>query len=254
MKLYFRTLGEGEPLIILHGLFGSSDNWLTQAKIYSQYFKVYLYDARNHGQSEHSAEHNYKVLAGDLYQFIQEHNIINPFIIGHSMGGKTVMQFLIDYPNVAKKVVIADISPKFYPRHHEHILSGLHAIPVSDLNGRQEADDILSSYIQNVPERQFLLKNLYRTEQGQFAWRMNLETLSREIDHIGADQIPLKSISTPVFFLHGGNSNYLITQDYSLIPTLYTNSKIDSIPGTGHWLHAEKPAEFIEKTLTFFNE
>ena len=251
MELFCRELGEGHPLIIMHGLFGSSDNWLTQAKKLSEDYKVYLIDARNHGQSPHDKAHNYTVISQDIMEFIKKHNLVNPYMIGHSMGGKALMKFLCLYPDIIKKAVVADISPRFYPRHHDHITDGLSTITLNTLSSRQEADDILAAYLTNLGERQFLLKNLYRNENGNFQWRMNLEVLVQEIDNIGEGLDSNCRVDTPTLFINGGASNYVNAGDQTLISALFSKSSFITIPGAGHWLHAEKPEEFLNHIKQF---
>ena len=168
------------------------------------------------------------------------------------MGGKTLMKFLSLYPGVVSKAVVADISPRYYSKHHDHILNGLASIPILTLNSRQIADQLLSQHINEIGERQFLLKNLYRDENGQFHWRINLEVLTKEIENIGEGLEEDTHIETPVLFLHGGASNYLTERDLPLIAKIFTNYQIQTIEGVGHWLHAEKPQEFIQDVLTFF--
>ncbi|MDB5273386.1 MAG: alpha/beta hydrolase fold containing protein [Chitinophagaceae bacterium] len=252
MKLFFREMGHGPDLIILHGLFGSSDNWLSQAKILANEYHVILPDARNHGQSPFSAEHNYTVMCEDLMELITSLHLSHPFIIGHSMGGKTLMKFLELYPTIVAKAVVADISPRYYTKHHDHILNGLAHIPVDTLESRQAADQILSQYLPELSERQFLLKNLYRNEEGHFKWRINLPVLTQEIENIGEGLSDQLSIDTPVLFLHGGSSNYVTERDLPLISKIFKHYQIKTIEGVGHWLHSEKPQEFIRDVDTFF--
>ena len=252
MKLFFREMGQGPALIILHGLFGSSDNWLSIAKVLANDYRVILPDARNHGQSPFSPEHNYTVMSEDLMELITSLNLQHPLIIGHSMGGKTLMKFLSLYPGIVGKAVIADISPRYYTKHHDHILTGLASIPIQTLESRQLADQLLAEKIQNVSERQFLLKNLYRDENGQFHWRINLDVLTKEIENIGEGLAEPIQIETPTLFLHGGASNYLTERDQPLIASIFKNYQIQTIDGAGHWLHAEKPQEFIQDVIAFF--
>ena len=253
MELFCRELGEGHPLIIMHGLFGSSDNWLTQAKKLSEDYKVYLIDARNHGQSPHDSAHNYTVISQDIMEFIKKHKLVNPYMIGHSMGGKALMKFLCLYPDIIKKAIVADISPRFYPRHHEHIIDGLSAITLNTLSSRQEADDILAAYLPNLGERQFLLKNLYRNENGNFQWRMNLDVLVQEIDNIGEGLDSNCRVYTPTLFINGGASDYVKVEDQTLISALFSKSSFITISGAGHWLHAEKPEEFLNHVKQFLH-
>lgn len=244
-QLYFRTLGEGTPLIILHGLFGSSDNWLTLGKRFAENYKVYLVDQRNHGQSFHSDVFTYQAMAKDLDAFMLDQGIGKAHIIGHSMGGKTAMEFAITYPSKIKKLVIADISPKSYPVHHSTILKGLFSIDLKKLESRKEADEQLAKLITDFGTRQFLLKNLGRTE-GQYEWKVNLEVIAREIEEIGKGINQNATYANSTLFIRGSKSDYVLDSDFNLIHSIFTNSKIETIHGAGHWLHAEKPEEFFQ--------
>jgi esterase len=253
MKLFYRHSGHGQPLIILHGLFGSSDNWFSLAKIFAEQFSVYLIDQRNHGQSPHSDEFNYQLLAEDLYLFIQEHHLHKPHIIGHSMGGKTAMNFAVKYPEHLGKMIIVDIAPKLYPVHHDHILDGLHTIDITKLTSRNEADQILSKQVTEPDVRQFLLKNLYRTSEGRFQWRVNLSAIDNHIEEIGAGMQYMGTFSGPALFINGARSNYFKPGDETLIHSIFPNAEISNLD-TGHWVQAEKPKEFAEIAIAFLKK
>ena len=161
MKLNYRIEGEGAPMIILHGLFGALDNWLFLAKAFANNGKkVYLIDQRNHGKSPHSQQHTYTLMADDLNEFIEEHQIEKPIILGHSMGGKTAMCFATSYPEKLSKLIVVDIAPRYYPVHHRTVIDGLLAIPIETIKTRNEAETILADYVQEMGLRQFLLKNI----------------------------------------------------------------------------------------------
>ncbi|AWW00682.1 alpha/beta fold hydrolase [Arcticibacterium luteifluviistationis] len=250
MKLFFRKVGEGKPLIILHGFLGSSDNLFTISKqLAAAGFAVYLLDARNHGQSPSSSEHNYTLMAEDLAEFIKDENIVNPVILGHSMGGKTVLQYAQKYDNY-EKLVIVDIAPKFYPTHHDKIIAGLNAIPINSLKSRKEAETIFSEYVSDPGERMFILKNIYRTDEG-FAWRINIPTLSKELENIGEEIVSTKQIDKPVLFLKGSESDYIKEGDFDVIKETYVNAELIEIEGANHWVHATKPKEFVEAVSNF---
>lgn len=251
MKLAYRTIGEGQPLVILHGLFGSGDNWLTISKILSDRHQIFLIDQRNHGRSPHSEEWNYEAMTADLYEFLQEHNLQNPILIGHSMGGKTVMQFAIQYPNVAKKIVVVDIAPKPYPPHHQDVLAGLHAVDLANIKSRNEAEAAMATAIKEADVRQFLLKNLYRDDNGQFAWRINLPLMTQKIEEIGVAQSSPSPVQTPALFVRGALSRYIKDADLELIKHLFPNSELKTIENAGHWVQAEKPAEFVQAVQPF---
>ena len=252
MKLYFRKTGEGQPILILHGVFGSSDNWFTISKMIAEKgFAVYTLDARNHGQSPRSEEFSYELMAEDLNEFIDEHQLVKPIIIGHSMGGKTVMHFAMKYEGKFSKLIIVDIAPKFYPSHHGHIIQGLNSIDLDKLTNRKEAELQLDRYVTSVGERQFLLKNLYRNELGKFDWRINLPVLSREIYQVGGDFTDAHEITAPVLFMRGSESGYIYDEDIPVIKKIFTNATVETIEGAGHWIQAEKPNEFVDAVLRF---
>jgi len=258
MKLYYRQLGEtetGTPLVILHGLFGSSDNWLTISKTMADHgHPVYLLDQRNHGRSPHSDVHDYDSMAADLMEFITDQDLKDPVVIGHSMGGKTVMQFAMNYPGQASRLVVIDIAPKFYPVHHAEILRGFNAINLATLKSRNEADAILREYESNLGVRQFLLKNLYRDEQDQFAWRLNLPIIEREIHGIGEDLRYVQTVTAPTLFVRGSESGYISDDDETIIKRIFPNVVFETIQGAGHWVQAEKPAEFLDVLFDFLEK
>ncbi len=252
MQLFYRKVGEGQPIIILHGVFGSSDNWFSISKTLAEKgFEVYALDARNHGQSPRSEAFSYDLMADDLNVFIETHQIKNPIIVGHSMGGKATMTFAMKYPDVYSKLIIIDIAPKFYPTHHEHIIKGLNAIDLETIKSRNEAEAIAIQYIPNFGERQFLLKNLYRTEEGKFDWRINLPVLSNEIYQVGGEVEELRKISEPTLFMRGSESGYILDEDIATIKNTFTNAQFETIEGAGHWIQAEKPVEFVESIIKF---
>jgi esterase len=250
MKLFFRKSGQGSPLIILHGLFGSSDNWFTLAKTFSQRYTVYLIDQRNHGQSPHSPEMNYQVMTEDLYEFMEEHGLQRPDVIGHSMGGKTAMNFAVRYPERIGKMIVVDIVPKAYPVHHDAILDGMDAIPLQSLSSRSEADTLLSQYVPEVEVRQFLLKNLSRRTDGGFEWKINLAAIDKNIEALGEGMIYSGKHDKPCLFIRGEKSNYYSVGDEERIKAIFPHAEITTM-NTGHWVQAEQPEEFARVTLAY---
>lgn len=251
MKLFFRELGgQGQPFIILHGLMGSSDNWLTQAKLLADQYHIYMIDQRNHGQSSHSDEFDYKVLANDIKDFIQQHHLNNPIVLGHSMGGKAAMNFAISNPGLLDRLIVVDIAPKAYPVHHDNIVDGLKAIPIDTLQSRNQADEILARFVPQADVRQFLLKNLARKPQGGFAWKINLPVIDKNLEFISADLQFTGTFTKPSLFVRGVNSNYVKDEDRSRIKELFPNSTLITMD-TGHWVQAEKPQEFVEVVRNF---
>ncbi len=253
MNLFFRKSGQGKPLIILHGLFGSSDNWFSLAKVFAEHFSVYLLDQRNHGQSTHTDDFNYKLLTEDLATFIQEHNIDKPHIIGHSMGGKTAMNFAVQYPEKLDKLIIVDIAPKQYPVHHDHILEGLHEINLETLTSRTEADQLLSRQVPEPDVRQFLLKNLARTSESKFEWRVNILAIDEHIEEIGAGMQYEGQFTGSTLFIKGVRSNYYAQGDEESILKIFPSAQFVTL-NTGHWVQAEDPKAFAETVFDFLNE
>lgn len=253
MKLFFRELGQGEPIIILHGLFGSSDNWLTQAKLFGAHYKVYSVDQRNHGQSPHSNDFDYLSMVNDLKEFIEEHQIHNPVIIGHSMGGKAAMNFALAHPDMVSKLIVVDISPKSYNLEHYAIVEGLRAIPIDTITSRNEADEILSHQIPDADVRQFLLKNLQRKSGGGFSWKINLPVISEKLSNIGVDLQIEGQFKKPTLFIRGAKSKYISDEDWKRITTIFPEAQLETMD-TGHWVQAEKPQEFAETVVHWLSK
>jgi pimeloyl-ACP methyl ester carboxylesterase len=245
-------MGNGpQSLIILHGLFGSSDNWLSVAKILQDEYTLHLLDARNHGQSPHDDSFSYLVMAADLKEYIEEHAIQNPILIGHSMGGKTVMRFIYEYPTIASKAVVVDISPRFYERHHQTIFEAFDSVDLQHIKTRSEADEAMKQVVQDIGVRQFLLKNLYRKEDGQFAWRIHLELIKEKIDVIGEALPTDKKIDLPVLFIRGALSGYIEEQDVHLIQNYFEHATIQTVEQASHRVHAEAPAQVVSLIKSF---
>jgi pimeloyl-ACP methyl ester carboxylesterase len=250
MQLNFKKIGSGEPLIILHGLFGGLDNWMTLAKKLSEDFEVFIVDERNHGQSPHDKEFNYDVMADDLYEFMNEHQIVDPIVLGHSMGGKTAMQFAMNYPTKIEKIIVVDIAPKAYPVHHRQIIDGLLSLNFDTLKSRKEADDNLSKFIDIFSVRQFLLKNLYWVSKEKLGFRFNLPVINQNIEVIGEALQNVKPFNKPSLFVRGIQSNYITENDFDNIKDIFPEAQIESLD-CGHWIHAEKPQELYNLILSF---
>ncbi|TFV93540.1 alpha/beta fold hydrolase [Algoriphagus kandeliae] len=250
MKLNFKKSGTGEPLIILHGLFGSADNWFSIAKELENDFTLYLVDQRNHGDSPHSDEWNYEVMVEDLRELMDEEGLSEAYLMGHSMGGKTAMNFAVTYPDRVEKLIVADIAPRYYPVHHQTILEGLNSINLSETYSRKDADDQLAKYIPYPGIRQFLLKSLGRDRNG-FYWKINLPVITENIEEVGKALEEDTVYSGPTLFLAGANSNYIQQSDLPDILAHFPNYEIEFIEGAGHWLHAEKPEAVVREIRRF---
>jgi esterase len=253
MKLAYRKYGEGPALIILHGLFGQMDNWNTLAKKFSeQGFTVFTIDQRNHGLSPHDEDWNYGVMADDLKDFINEHQIHNPILLGHSMGGKTVMYFSLHYPNVADKLIIADISPRQHPANHNDVLYALQQVDFEVVKTRREVEDILGATISDFGTKQFLLKNVYWKTDDKMDWRFNLQVITEKYNNVIVG-VPKGICETDTLFLKGEKSDYINENDLKLIEEIYPNSRVEVIANAGHWVHAEQPELFYKAVMGFIS-
>lgn len=252
MILHSNIIGEGKPFIILHGFLGMGDNWKTLAKQFSESnYQVHLVDQRNHGRSFHSEEFDYELMADDLKAYCDKHNLSDIILLGHSMGGKTAMLFAATFPKLVSKLMVADISPRYYPIHHDTILEGLTSLNFSEIKSRGEADEALSNYIKDQGVRMFLLKNLYWVEKGQLGLRLNLPVLKENVAEVG-EALPIHAtFEKDTLFLRGDRSEYIGEQDEIIIHRHFPNSKIVTISNAGHWLHAENPEDFYTTVIKF---
>jgi pimeloyl-ACP methyl ester carboxylesterase len=253
MKLHHKIIGEGQPLIILHGLFGMLDNWQTLGKRWAENYQVILVDLRNHGHSPHDSELNYQVMMEDLEELTDDLFLDEINIIGHSMGGKLAIKFAQTYPELMNKLIVADIGPKKYPIHHHQILEGLLSVPIDKMKSRQEIKLRLSKYIEQDQTIQFFLKNLYWKEKGKLAWRFNLEGIANNIKNVGDDLLHTE-FDKPTLYIRGGDSNYILDEDIPAITKSFPDSRIATIPNAGHWLHAENPQMFFELVDDFLED
>jgi len=250
--IFSRVYGEGQPLIIIHGLFGMSDNWNALGKRFAEEFNVHIVDLRNHGRSFHSDDFSYNDMAEDIEKYIQSANLGNPIVIGHSLGGKVAINLCCRKKIGFSKLVVVDISPKSYSiDFHKNILEVLNSISIKDFSSRAEIDEALSLDIKEVSVRQFLMKNLYRDQNKQFSWRLNIKVLKEKLDNISGAEFLQESIDTPTLFLKGGMSNYINEDDEKIISTHFINSQLNTIVGSGHWIHAEKPELFYNYVMKF---
>jgi esterase len=252
MKLFERHFGTGEAIVILHGLFGQSDNWTSIARKLGEKYCVYTFDLRNHGQSDHSDEMNYRVMTSDVLETINDLGLNKIHLIGHSMGGKVAMLFGLTYPERLNSLAIADIGPRYYKPHHSEIINGLSSIDLSSLKSRLDAENQLIEFIPDFGTRQFLLKNLSRFGENQFAWRFNLPVIRRTIANIG-ESLDSGICQIATLFYRGAKSNYIKPEDYPAILNQFPNAKFEVMQDAGHWLHAEKPSEFIETLETWIS-
>ena len=260
MKLFFREFGAGQPVIILHGLFGQSDNWVTVGRRIADQFHVFIPDQRNHGQSPHTTIHSFPAMADDLAEFIEEHAIENPILIGHSMGGKVAMTYALENPGKVKKLVIIDISPRKYPERttHTQVISEMMSIDLENIATRTEVEKILDSRISDTRIKMFILKNLYYKIHGKLAWRLNLEAINQSMDLLFDGISSENTYTGPTLFIRGGKSDYVPDADIPLIKSMFPEAVIKTISGATHWVHADAPEElcyllsgFLERDCNF---
>lgn len=265
VTLKFRKSGHGEPIVILHGLYGASDNWITIARKLEQRFSVFIPDLRNHGHSPHTTSHTYQDMVDDLRQFFNDHHISHATVLGHSMGGKVAMMFAAEYPELVTGLIVADIAPKSYNLserpyktvlEHELILGLMEELNLVAVSSRKEIDQFLSEKLYNPTLRQFLIKNIQRNKDDYFEWKINVPVLKHALVSITSgvssewfdDRKPI--LNYPVTFIRGLNSDYISDDDLPLIKSIYPDAKTIGIPDAGHWLHSEQPEKFVEAVLS----
>jgi esterase len=251
MQLHFQTYGTGFPVVILHGLFGSLDNWQTISRRLGEYFQVVAVDLRNHGRSPHSDVFNYEVMAEDLRELMQTQGLARVHLLGHSMGGKTAMEFAMRFPESADKLIVTDIAPKVYPPSHIPIFKALLALDLSSFHDRQEISNALAPAIPEPAVRQFLLKNLTRDDSGAFKWKLNLPAIYHNYDRLNQGLENGRTFAGPVLFIKGSRSEYIEDKDEPTIKALFPEAEITTIPESGHWVHADAPEQFLKAASDF---
>lgn len=249
--LHSTILGKGTPLLILHGYFGMSDNWKSLGNLFAKNFEVHLIDQRNHGRSFHSDDFDYELLVEDLFHYIEYHQLTKVNLLGHSMGGKVAMLFAVSYPELVHKLIVADISPRYYKPHHEFILAALNEVNFSIHNTRKKVEEVLKIHIHEPGIIQFLLKNVYWKNKEKLAFRFNLHSLTTNNAEVGEALPSFTHFDGPTLFLKGENSNYITKDDEPLIEAHFSNVHIKIIKNAGHWLHAENSTQFYTEALNF---
>ncbi len=255
MKLFYRKFGSGHPIIILHGLLGASDNWVTIAKGLSDKYEVFIPDLRNHGQSPHSPIFNYNVLAGDLLEFFDDRLLSKAALIGHSMGGKIAMNFTLEHPQRVAKLVVIDISPGSYPVRniHDDVLNAMASVNFDLIRSREEVDLMLRQTINSEQIRLLIMKNLYRIGKSRWAWRINLEAINENITEISRELVHTAVFPGSVMFIKGGRSDYIQQADEANILKYFPDAIIETIEKASHWVHSDAPEE-MHKLMDNFLE
>lgn len=254
LSLFSKIYGsDGKDLIILHGLFGMGDNWGTHAKNFAALgYRVHAVDQRNHGRSPHHPDHNYELMADDLALYMDQHEIESAIILGHSMGGKTAMQFSVLHPNRVDALIVVDIAPKSYPIHHQVFIDAMKSINLGIMKSRGEIDRFLQDLIPSVGIRQFLMKSLHWKNKDTLAFRFNLDALEKQLTHVGA-ALEFGYYHGPTVFIIGGASGYVVDGDDAMIEQHFPSANIHTIPNAGHWVHAEAKDAFSATVMAFLN-
>jgi len=253
MQLYLKKYGEsGKAIIIIHGLFGMLDNWHSIAKDLSITNRVYTVDARNHGQSPHSPVMNYRVMADDIWELMQSESLSEVILMGHSMGGKVALMFANKFPEKLDKLVVVDIAPKKYEPNHTLYFEALKAINLK-ASGRKEIEEQLALRITNNGELLFLLKNLYRKDNGEFGLKIHLEAIENNYSEIMDAITFTKPITIPTLFIKGEHSRYISEDDIVDIKSVFTQVSFSTIPGAGHWVHADNAKGFLVELKQFIH-
>ncbi|PLW96840.1 MAG: alpha/beta hydrolase [Marinilabiliales bacterium] len=257
MELFYRKYGNGKPVVILHGLYGLSDNWAWYGRRLGEKYSVFTPDLRNHGLSPHDNGMNYYAMVSDLEEFMEFHNIAKPVLIGHSMGGKVVLQYLKENPGEASAAIIMDISPKKYRANQSHmnILGTMSSLDLTSITSRKEISEKVKEKIDDERLQNFVLKNLNRTGKELFTWKPNVQVLETALEDI-FDEItpPVNKPGIPVQFIKGELSQYIKDDDEDIIEKFWSDRPIISVPGASHWLHADNPEYLINVLEQFLKE
>jgi len=255
MQLYYNSYGSESlpPLIILHGLLGSSDNWHSFGRIFGGHFCTFILDARNHGRSPHSDIFNYQAMSEDIVEFMRGKNISSVSLLGHSMGGKTAALVSMLHPERIDKLIVVDIAPRSYQAHHDRVFDALTSLDLGMFEYRKDIDEALSKKIREVPLRQFLVKNLMRDDFGRFHWKMNLEVIEKNYAQINEELPRDHQFDKPTLFIRGENSDYIQMEDMPVIYKLFPKAKLVTIKNASHWVQADAPKEFADTVLDFLS-
>lgn len=238
-------------LLILHGLFGHSDNFATLAKQFAEFYTVHAIDLRNHGRSFHSNDMSFEAMSNDILNYLNHHQIESCYLLGHSLGGRSVIEFAYKHPERVEKLIVADMAPKAYPPHHQGIIKALNSVDFDKVEKRSDVEEILKKYIPDVGTRQFLLKNVYHAGDGKYAFRFNLKTLTDSYNDMVGGNLTDGVFDKPTLFLRGEKSDYIQDSDFELIRKHFPQGEIKTIPNSGHWVHAENPKAFFDFVVEF---
>src|SRR5262247_4893983 len=253
MNLHFEVVGEGRPVVILHGLLGSADNWRSMSRRLGIHYRVFALDLRNHGRSPHSGILDYDVMVADVREFMEQQALRRIVLLGHSMGGKVAMQFAIEYSEQVDRLIVVDIAPKAYEPSQRYLLKAMRSLDLTRYKSFADVDAALAPEVSSESLRQFLLKNLTRDEKGRLRWKIHLEAIDQNYDKLLRGLSPERSFNKPTLFIRGGRSNYIEDDDAALIHQMFLQAEIATLPKAGHWVHVDAPEEFFQTVLNFLN-
>lgn len=246
VDLFHRRIGSGQPVVVLHGLFGSSDNWGSIGKELGEQYDVLLVDQRDHGRSPHTDRVSYPLMAADVHRLVTQQGLRDIVLVGHSMGAKTAMYFAHHWPELVKHLVSVDMGPREYPLSNQaRILEALLTSDVPHKSSRKEVEAHLAKYIPEPGIQQFLLKSLYWETPEKLGWRFNVPVIARDIHDILA-AAPADTFRVPTLFIRGGQSDYITRADVPAIKEQFPNSRIETVEFAGHWVHAQAPEEVMD--------
>ena len=256
MQLCFESVGQGKPLVILHGLLGSLDNWRTVSRALANRggVQVFTVDLRNHGLSPHSAEMNYPVMVEDLRELLDREGLERVGWLGHSLGGKVAMEFALRYPDRIDRLLVSDIAPRAYPPTHDPVFEALGAVDLEACSSRQEVESALAPRLPDRVLRQFLLKGIGRQAAGTLAWKFNLAAIRDNYAKLSAALADGRVCAAPALFLRGGASDYIRDEDHHLIHRWFPQAVFHTFPGVGHWPHFEAPADFLRVVSDYLRD
>ena len=255
MKLFYRQFGDGEPLIILHGLFGMSDNWVSIGKLLAKKYTVIIPDLRNHGQSPHSNIFDYEAMTADVLELLGNLDLQSAIIMGHSMGGKVAMQFALKYPERTNKLIVVDMSMRQYEDRQMQIdiIKAMMSIDFEQVDSRNSVSELLKHSITDEKVRLFILKNLYRKTREQLDWRPDLEDIYRNIDNIFIAISSKNVFEGSSLFIQGAESDYVLKSDTPALLQYFPHAVFKVVSHAGHWVHADNPEEFLHQVTVFLD-
>jgi pimeloyl-ACP methyl ester carboxylesterase len=253
MNLHFEVVGEGRPVVILHGLLGSADNWRSMSRRLGAHYQVFALDLRNHGRSPHSDILDYDVMAADVREFTEQQALRRIILLGHSVGGKVAMQFAVEYSQQVDRLIVVDIAPKAYEPSQRYLLKAMQSLDLSCYKSFADVNAALAPEVSSESLRQFLIKNLARDENGRLRWKLHLEAIDRNYDKLLRGLGVERSFNKPTLFIRGGRSNYIEDDDAFVIRQMFPQAEIATLPKAGHWVHVDAPEEFFQTVVNFLN-